>query len=61
MNPTWTAGQSCGSTSRLLVHESLYDDVVDGVTEAFSQLKLGIPSDKQTEMGCLTTGPHFTR
>ena len=61
MNLTWTAGQSCGSTSRLLVHESLYDDVVDGVTEAFSQLKLGIPSDKQTEMGCLTTGPHFDK
>ena len=61
MNLTWTAGQSCGSTSRLLVHESLYDDVVEGVTEAFSQLKLGIPSDKQTEMGCLTTGPHFNK
>ena len=41
--------------------ESLYDDVVDGVTEVFSQLKLGIPSDKQTEMGCPTTGPHFNK
>lgn len=61
MNLTWTAGQSCGSTSRLMVHESLYDQVVDGVTEAFSRLKLGIPSDKQTEMGCLTTGPQFNK
>ena len=61
MNLTWTAGQSCGSTSRLLVHESLYADVVEGVTEAFRQLKLGIPSHLQTEMGCLTTGPHFEK
>jgi len=61
MNLTWTAGQSCGSTSRLMVHESLYNQVVDGVTEAFSRLKLGIPSDKQTEMGCLTTGPQFKK
>jgi betaine-aldehyde dehydrogenase len=61
MNLTWTAGQSCGSTSRLLVHESLYNNVVDGVTDAFSRLQLGIPSDKQTEMGCLTTGPQFKK
>lgn len=61
MNLTWTAGQSCGSTSRLLVHEDLYGDVVYGVTEAFSRIELGIPSDKQTEMGCLTTGPHFKK
>ncbi|MFX4226306.1 MAG: aldehyde dehydrogenase family protein [Porticoccaceae bacterium] len=25
MNLPWTAGQSCGSTSRVFVHESLYD------------------------------------
>ncbi|NCX49737.1 MAG: aldehyde dehydrogenase family protein, partial [Gammaproteobacteria bacterium] len=60
MNFAWQ-GQSCGSTSRLLVHESLYNNVVDGVTDAFSRLQLGIPSDKQTEMGCLTTGPQFKK
>ena len=61
MNLTWTAGQSCGSTSRLLVHESIYKDVVEGVTEAFRGLTLGIPSDHKTEMGCLTTKPHFEK
>ena len=61
MNLSWTAGQSCGSTSRLLVHESIYKDVVEGVTEAFRGLTLGIPSDHETEMGCLTTKPHFEK
>ncbi len=61
MNLTWTAGQSCGSTSRLLVHDSIYKDVVEGVTESFHELTLGIPSDHQTEMGCLTTKPHFEK
>ncbi len=61
MNLSWTAGQSCGSTSRLLVHESIYKDVVEGVTESFRGLTLGIPSDHETEMGCLTTKPHFEK
>ena len=61
MNLTWTAGQSCGSTSRLLIHENIYKDVVEGVTEAFRGLTLGIPSDHETEMGCLTTKPHFEK
>jgi Aldehyde dehydrogenase family len=33
MNFARSAGQSCGSTSRLLVHESIADEVVDAATE----------------------------
>ncbi len=33
MNFAW-AGQSCGSNSRLLIHESLYDEVVERVVAA---------------------------
>lgn len=61
MNLTWTAGQSCGSTSRLLVHASHYEAVVEGVTEAFSRLTLGMPMDEDTEMGCLTTPPQYAK
>lgn len=32
MNFSWQ-GQSCGSTSRLLLHESIYDEVVAGLVE----------------------------
>ena len=61
MNLTWTAGQSCGSTSRLLVHRSLYDQAVEGVTEAFKSISLGIPELEDTEMGCLTTPPQYKK
>ena len=33
MNFTW-AGQSCGSTSRLFLHESIHDRVLAGIVES---------------------------
>src|SRR5262249_20316441 len=44
MNFTW-CGQSCGSTSRLFVHESLYDRIVAGVAEGTRAYVPGIPTD----------------
>ena len=61
MNITWTAGQSCGSTSRLLVHASHYQAVLEGVTEAFAKLTLGMPFEASTEMGCITTPPQYAK
>ena len=53
MNFTW-AGQSCGSTSRLFVHESIHDRVLDRVVETIrKQHKPGMPTDWSTTMGCL--------
>jgi betaine-aldehyde dehydrogenase len=53
MNFTW-AGQSCGSTSRLFVHESIHDRVLDHVVETIrKQHKPGMPTDWSTTMGCL--------
>ncbi|MBN9552805.1 MAG: aldehyde dehydrogenase family protein [Alphaproteobacteria bacterium] len=50
MNFTWQ-GQSCGSTSRLLLHEDIHDAVLQRVVELVSKLKLGDPSDPATDMG----------
>lgn len=50
MNFTWQ-GQSCGSTSRLLLHEDIHDAVLEGVVERVSKLKLGDPTDPATDMG----------
>lgn len=61
MNLGWTAGQSCGSTSRVLVHESLYDRVVDGIAEAFTKVHLGDPTDTKTKMGCLSTRRQYQK
>lgn len=44
-------GQSCGSTSRLLLHSSIHDDFLARVVERVSNLRLGDPMDEATEMG----------
>jgi betaine-aldehyde dehydrogenase len=54
MNFTW-CGQSCGSTSRVFLHDSIHDEVVARIKEAVGKLSFGIPTDPATEMGCLVS------
>ena len=61
MNLGWTAGQSCGSTSRVLVHEKHYDKAVSDIAAAFEAVKLGDPCDAGTEMGALSTRPQYEK
>ena len=51
MNFTW-AGQSCGSTSRVFLHESLHDDILEKVKlYVQKQYRPGVPTDMTTTMG----------
>ncbi|KAL2822443.1 aldehyde dehydrogenase domain-containing protein [Aspergillus granulosus] len=51
MNFSW-AGQSCGSTSRIFLHESHHDEVVERVVDYVKcHFKPGIPTDVSTTMG----------
>lgn len=52
MNFTW-CGQSCGSTSRIFLHEDIHDEVVRRIKELVSKIQFGIPTDPSTEMGCM--------
>ena len=48
-----TAGQRCTSTRRLIVHESIYEDLVGKLINAYKQVKIGDPLEKDTLMGPL--------
>jgi aldehyde dehydrogenase (NAD+) len=48
-----TAGQRCTSTRRLIVHESVYDEIRDRLKKAYSQLKIGNPLDTNNHVGPL--------
>ena len=48
-----TAGQRCTSTRRLLCHESVVDDVTNGLLKAYTQVSIGDPLDSSTLMGPL--------
>jgi betaine-aldehyde dehydrogenase len=50
MNFGWQ-GQSCGSMSRILLHESLHDAVVERILERVRKIKVGHPLDPATMMG----------
>lgn len=52
MNFTW-CGQSCGSTSRLFIHESVYEPVIEGILQYVQNYKPGIPTELNTTMGAI--------
>lgn len=54
MNFGW-AGQSCGSTSRLFLHDAVHDAVLERIVAALAKVKPGIPTDEATTMGCLVS------
>ncbi len=55
MNFTRVQGQSCGSTSRLVIHESIADDVLARVADLAARIRIGMPADTTTEMGSMIT------
>ena len=48
-----TAGQRCTTTRRLIVHESIYDDVKTKLISAYKQIKIGDPLNENNHMGPL--------
>ena len=60
MNFSWS-GQSCGSTSRLMLHESIYDDVVARIAAQVSAIQPGDPLDPASGMGPVNSEPHYRR
>ncbi|MFH6603256.1 aldehyde dehydrogenase family protein [Maribacter algicola] len=48
-----TAGQRCTSTRRLIIHESVYDQVRDALIDAYKQLRIGNPLDESNHVGPL--------
>ncbi|MBO0677437.1 aldehyde dehydrogenase family protein [Mycolicibacterium sp. S2-37] len=55
------AGQACASTTRLLVHRSLYDAAVAGVTDMFAMLPVGDPALPETLVGPLISAAQQDR
>ncbi len=58
MNFAWS-GQSCGSTSRLLLHESLHDEVLEQVLAKVGAIQLGDPRDSSSQMGPVNSAGHY--
>jgi aldehyde dehydrogenase (NAD+) len=48
-----TCGQRCTSTRRLIIHESVYEEVKERLVKAYGQLKIGNPLDENNHVGPL--------
>ena len=57
----YACGQSCEARSRLLVEQSIYDEVVNGLAAAAAKIKQGDPLDADTQIGSLISLAHRER
>ena len=48
-----TAGQRCTTTRRLIIHESVYDDLKNRLARAYGQLQIGDPLEATNHVGPL--------
>ncbi len=48
-----TCGQRCTSTRRLIIHESIYDEITKRLKKSYSQIKIGDPLDEKNHVGPL--------
>ena len=61
MNYCWVQGQSCGSTSRLFLHADIHDAFLARLVERVKAVRIGLPTDEATEMGCLVSQQQFDK
>ena len=60
MNFGWQ-GQSCGSMSRIMLHESIHDRVVEKILERVRKIKVGHPLDPATNMGPINNKQQYQK
>jgi aldehyde dehydrogenase (NAD+) len=48
-----TAGQRCTTTRRLIIHESVYEELKSKLVSAYSQIRIGNPLDQNNHVGPL--------
>jgi betaine-aldehyde dehydrogenase len=54
-------GENCDATSRILIHESLYEDYVAQFVERCKKIVVGDPLNQSTEMGAIISAEQLER
>ena len=60
MNYTW-CGQSCGSLSRVFLHDDIHDAVIERMRPHLAKYRPGNPTDPTTTMGSIISRVQFDR
>ncbi len=61
MNFTKCQGQSCGSNSRVFIHETLKEEFIEEVISLVAKIKCGLPTEPTTDMGPVISKEHYQR
>jgi betaine-aldehyde dehydrogenase len=61
MNIAASTGQSCGSTSRLFVHEDVREPFIEALVEHLGTLRIGDPTEDETQVGPLAFRSQYDR
>ena len=54
-------GQVCCAGSRVFVHEDIYDKFLAACVEAFNKVKVGLPWEKDTQMGAIVNAEQLEK
>lgn len=57
----YNSGQDCTAATRIYVQETIYDTFIDKLVAAVKSIKVGSPTDPETEMGPLVSKQHRER
>jgi gamma-glutamyl-gamma-aminobutyraldehyde dehydrogenase len=57
----WNMGENCSATSRLLVHASVKDELLERMGAHIREWKMGDPLDPHNRVGALVSTDHFNK
>lgn len=57
----WNMGENCSATSRLLVHASIKDELLERMGAYIREWKMGDPLDPHNRVGALVSTDHFNK
>ncbi len=61
MNFRYVTGQSCNSTSRVYLHADVHDATLAEIVKRVAQLKVGLPTERDSEVGCLSSQAQYDK
>ena len=61
MNFRYVTGQSCNSTSRVYLHDDIHDETLAEIVDRVRRIKVGLPTERDTEMGCLSSQAQYDK
>lgn len=61
MNLNVCQGQSCGSNSRILVHDAIHDEFVNRMAARLDEYRVGVAYEESTDVGPVVSKAHWDR